>query len=1579
MLKTNQELNCSSEEIAMVRKQERTSSISSILFSLAMALLLTSCGIGDGLDITSSATTTISGKVTLSSTVTAKPAMMAATLAKARQQPGAYKPGASEGSNLMATLSATKLGAPAVALQTATIELYDADKAEWLLPVASASTNPDGTYTLGTLINAASNLNPDGTAAYVNGKPLPSGNYTVIVSKYDTFYGKLLVAVQAIVKKFSGQVIGNDLVAQDSDAVPAVSSMLGLAKNSDGTFGSSTSPVPANANIQVIFSMAMDRKSVMNAMKIVPAGDTVPITGKWKISADLTAATFYPTNPLKPNTVYTITIGGGKSLKTASNVYGVAMTADVTGTFRSAPKDVTPPTALRNSPAGNQKAKMPIMTPIRIASDEELDITSINVDSSPSIGDKPTIKYVGRSNAQADAAYPFVYEVSPSSALQLGTTYTLTVSGGLDMVGLPMDVLTTSFTTEPTSLGISTLVPGTNDTEVNTQLSVKHVLGKWVNAMNSRNSALLISYMSGDFFWVNDSSRGMSSDDLNRDGRLSLNEFTAMLNNWFKDLDRCGSKVTGEVDVANISIPGGITVSGSTASIAFTITATPTNKTDPTCNSGPNNTLYAVMENINQGWLMTRGSEVPPGTIPTLAVIDLISPANGNQYPEPTRIAPLKPEFKWTAVASDTIGTPMPTYLVVLIDNNSRQMRTGWAALVDGSNASVGSPVSAKFASSGAAPGGGGGGVLDLGNMLVLDLSQKNPLGFEKMITQIQPGGSYTWAVVGFKTKTLDDFKILNFDPAVYLAAASTNNGFTVGGTWKELTIKLTDLAGTTVYDYSDSLNGYFVGSASSVLATVTTPNSSATSGYVSVSGYTSSNPTLTFSAVGSSATGTATINLSNKRNSVYLGDNAGLYTDFSILTTGGAQPLISITSITPRNCAGVITTSFAGPDAWENYNSSDVCTLDIVIKPDPTLTGTLSLNVWNNEGKGYYNNSVDLVAGPTYTFTAVPVFQGQNWVQLGNWGTVSSQNGFGVNTTAGTVFNLPIKSTSIVDTATGTAISALPSNIWQEYWDAGIATSVTINLAMPGNTTFGTYSTYAEPGWTPHLSNQPLVGTNPSIVGLALYKGWNYIQLSDGLNWYSLSIYAKNGTPYVPPHAVTIISDGTTPLPITTPSMNYYQYPSTGSTAACSVTITGTTTNAGNLYVYLNSYNSTNGASVYENQTVTPVFNGATSVYDYTITQSVYAGTNTIDIYDAMWIRQGVQVSSTCPTPPIVFGVTGVTDVSANPISKDIYGTYQATVPTVRVSGGAKTGRTVTAYISGMYYGTVSTVAAGNTYSIDLPVYTGYNYISLTDGSNWTYLTVNTTNGTVWVPPINAVTVSGSTLASGGQASDSWSSWSTGLGTVNIAGNSTVSGTGYYYQSGALYASGTFTSGGGTFSLTGVALGYGYNYFTLYDANWNSYNLTIYTSGGIGAPPKIVAITSPAQGASASGSTAVSGTIDTASFTPVYVYGYAYDYITGLSTYYSNQSADSTWAQPLTYDVATGNFSFSASVTNPNTTYISAYAYDASWISHGHSIYLNNAAGYTEYFYKPGTKPSAGDGRAKAHQTEFLKKMMRR
>lgn len=386
-----------------------------------MSFILTACGGGGGGgggNTPASGTTTVTGKVTLSSTV-AKPKRTASTVVS-------YATG-TEG------------------LADATVELYNADKPEWLYPVASVLSDSTGVYLLSSYKNAGNNGN-----AYTDNASIPKGNYTIIAYKYDSGRGKLFVAVQPYVKMFEGDVVGNDLLAQDSGITPAVVSMFGLAKNPDGSYGNTTYELSQNAALQVTFNTAMARLSVLAAISIKNSSNTA-VQGVWKVSADLLSATFYPSDSLTIGNVYTVTVRGGSDTNDstlAKNLYGNPISATVTGTFITKAADTTPPNAVADTPDPANPTNVPISTPIRIGANEPLDVNTMVVTSAPSIGDKPAVTYVGYDAAKT---YKYIYEILPANALQLNQDYAITVSGAKDMAGNLMTSLTFNFKTAATA------------------------------------------------------------------------------------------------------------------------------------------------------------------------------------------------------------------------------------------------------------------------------------------------------------------------------------------------------------------------------------------------------------------------------------------------------------------------------------------------------------------------------------------------------------------------------------------------------------------------------------------------------------------------------------------------------------------------------------------------------------------------------------------------------------------------------------------------------------------------------------------------------------------------------------------------------------------------------------------------------------------------------------------------------------------------------------------------------------------------------------------------------------------------
>jgi hypothetical protein len=137
----------------------------------------------------------------------------------------------------------------------ATVDMYDADHPEWLYPVATGTTASDGSYTLSSMANAAKNQG----ATYEDGDSIPAGSYTLVAYSGFGLGQKPTVAVQSIVKNFEGTIVNVDFEILPSDVAPAVIYMFGASKliddHGNDTWGNTSTPYPANAAIQVTFSM----------------------------------------------------------------------------------------------------------------------------------------------------------------------------------------------------------------------------------------------------------------------------------------------------------------------------------------------------------------------------------------------------------------------------------------------------------------------------------------------------------------------------------------------------------------------------------------------------------------------------------------------------------------------------------------------------------------------------------------------------------------------------------------------------------------------------------------------------------------------------------------------------------------------------------------------------------------------------------------------------------------------------------------------------------------------------------------------------------------------------------------------------------------------------------------------------------------------------------------------------------------------------------------------------------------------------------------------------------------------------
>ena len=582
------------------------STVSMILVSYLMVMGGCSGSGKGGSEGGGSGTTVVSGKVTLSSSILSKPGLLLAQKQSLSLLGGAL--GKTSGISAMKTLQSgvnEKLNTAfyASTFSGATVDMYDADHPGWLFPIATGTTASDGSYTLSNMTNAAKNSD----AKYRDGDSIPAGNYTLVAYSGFGLGQKPIVAVQTIVKNFDGAIPNVDFEILPSDVSPTVSYMFGASKSSDGTeiWGGANTILPANAAIQITFSMPMWRDNISSGISIDP-----PVLGKWSLSADWLTATFYldPGTQMVPDQVYTVTVRGDDSdpaLARATNVYGNPVKNTATGTFKAGAADSISPTVQWNSPTVIQMGELVDVTQaFRIESNEMLDVNGISLRGSPSIGVKPGVLFLGK-----NASGLYVYEFMLGEPLILDTSYSLTVSGGKDLSGHIMNTLTGSIRTNDAAHtpGIDPLA---SQEIQNMQAQVKSVFGRWVRAMNDRNLAQWQNVMSGEFYLEYDSSRGISgSTDLNRDGRFSLGEFSEMLyRQAFPQWDYCGSTISGTISPAAGDFINVVPLT-MTSDFEFKLNAV-SNLNAPMCTqASPRDSFYATVKYKNGSWKIVRASE----------------------------------------------------------------------------------------------------------------------------------------------------------------------------------------------------------------------------------------------------------------------------------------------------------------------------------------------------------------------------------------------------------------------------------------------------------------------------------------------------------------------------------------------------------------------------------------------------------------------------------------------------------------------------------------------------------------------------------------------------------------------------------------------------------------------------------------------------------------------------------------------------------------------------------------------------------------------------------------------------------
>lgn len=1552
-----------------------------------------------------SGTTVISGKVTLSGSVaSSKTAYLKGLSSTPTSKPGSkafYEQAAKAPVTGMTSVLNPSL--QAAALSNAKVDLYDADHPEWLFPIASGSTDGNGDYSLSSMSNAANNPG----AAYKDGDPIPAGKYTLVAYKA-AFGQKPIVAVQTVVKDFSGAVSNVDFEVIPSTIAPSVITMFGVQKNRDGTqtWGGTGTQLPATAAIQVMFSMPMVRDT-LSAIEIDSVSGTGQVpTGKWTLSADWLTATYYPDEgqQFTVGQEYTVTIYGSDDVQSNSqvtNVYGNSIAYTATGTFTASAADTLSPTIQWNSPTVVQMGSpVDVTQSFRIEANEMLDVNGISIQGNPSIGAKAGVIFLGK-----NAAGMYVYEFVLGEPLVLDQVYSLTVFGGKDLSGNSINVLSGSIRTNNAANTPGIDPTATPETQ-NLQAKVKSVFGRWVRSLNDRNLAQFQSLMSGDFYLEYDTSRGTDANtDTNRDGRFSFAEFSAMIEQSFTMYDMCGTTMTGNV-VGSINV----VPASNSSDFEFTLTATNIVNSRSCGEAAPKEHLYATLQYKNGAWRMVRASSGIDTRAKTIVSPDLIttqlnqknylsssSPVvvgtsaidDGGQLGKVPRTfsgtqTDIAANYTWEAVQGVT------SYVLVIID--ARQPENVKAVAFPSTVTSVTTGVQWTDAS--------------IGGKDVSTKFQNGGNGATGPTFNYVEGGRYYWEVIGFGTILPGDVGSKTMDVLLKdISSMSSLKSFSIGGgAYKELHIKVWPGTSTTTapLTYSETIQGYDVGSAYRATLEILTPNidgSTMISGSLSINGSSYKSYNLAFDPVtglareAASSNPPVTIVLYKGYNSITVCDNGNptlmlppLCKSFGILTSGGIAPVIGIWDVTDD-----LGNTLSG-DAYNYFEAKGA--KKVTIAGGVSDTTISSLNVWvYNESGAYFSTtapiSTDGVGNKVYT-TTVEIYKGNNWIKIeaSANGQANHATQLGVYTDTGTVWVPPIS----VSTITGGARTAeYPySSDWTATTSPGNY-SVTISGKFK-NAVTGWYNLWSEGSYqSGNIYVQPDGTFNLTVTLFTsdpVNGSWNQIGMSYSdpttgtYSWYSVNILTKTGKPVILPKITKINGQNYSP---STTSSSY-------TVDTCMVTIEGTA-EKGNVQVNWNAYNGS--SSFWEQQNI-----AADGSNQFSLTMPVVNGPNSynyLDLYDWTGRRVGLNILTTgnCTyTQP----VTAVTTINSSPVTFDAVNQwypYDAGSATSITIAGTTTrpGGTVSAtlYACSIQERYSTTADSGGNWSIPgVKVYGtlpgGANAMLIMDGATAKTVIVATSN----TQPLPAQPLDISSVSPGSKSQNQcgWSEWNAGAATsVIITGRSTNgSGTGTYYD--PINGMHQFAiDNAGAFSIS-VPVYNGMNYVRIYDANWNNYEVRVSTSNAANPRPNFVKITSPSHDSAASGLVTITGSVQdptATGFTASKVKAMIYDSNRGMYTYFSSDPDDQSLNgdKPMTFSGGTFSFSYDFGSFGPPSSYswIRVEALDMSgnqYIYHGHEMYVNNIYSYQEYYFKPGVaKPIDFNLMGIVHTGELLKRLL--
>ncbi len=218
-----------------------------------------------------------------------------------------------------------------------------------------------------------------------------------------------------------------------------------------------TSPADGSTNVPVASAVTADfSESIQsNTISFTLSDGTNNVPGTVTYDDSTHAATFTPSAPLTGFTTFTATVSG------VQDTAGNPMTSPVSSSFTTASTDFTPPTVTATSPATGATG-VALNSDVSATFSESVQSGTITMVLTDSLNDAIPGSVLYDSDTQTAS-------FTASSALNGSSSYTMAVSGAMDLSGNTMSPVSWSFTTAdvtPPTVTLTSPVDGTTDVPV---------------------------------------------------------------------------------------------------------------------------------------------------------------------------------------------------------------------------------------------------------------------------------------------------------------------------------------------------------------------------------------------------------------------------------------------------------------------------------------------------------------------------------------------------------------------------------------------------------------------------------------------------------------------------------------------------------------------------------------------------------------------------------------------------------------------------------------------------------------------------------------------------------------------------------------------------------------------------------------------------------------------------------------------------------------------------------------------------------------------------------------------------------